>query len=101
MIIVTGTFQLEDRSVEPDLVAAAKVVLSETRKEPGCQVYEFSRLIDAEDTFRIYEEWDSDAALAAHFETEHVKVFGAALGRLGVRGMEISKREAGPQKPLR
>ena len=100
MFIVTGTFKLTNAAAAMELQQAALNALNETRREPGCVVYEFSQLVDAGNTFRIYEEWESEEALADHLGQPWVKAFNDALELGGVTDMLISKFEAGPRTEL-
>jgi len=80
--------------------AAAIDMMRETRKEAGCIVYEFSQLIEAENRFRVYEEWESLAALEAHFDAPHMAVFRAALGDVGVVARDVFRIECGEKTSL-
>ena len=99
MLIVTGTIEINADKTGPANVAALKM-MEETRKEPGCLVYEFSQVVGAPHRFRVYEEWVDRAALQAHFETPHMAAFGEALGEIGVTNREIYSIEAGEKQPL-
>ena len=50
-----------------------------TRKESGCIRYELHQNNADPSDLTFIEEWESDAALDAHLQTDHVQ---AALGRL-------------------
>lgn len=81
MIVISGTI-----FVKPDKVAqaieAAKVMMEKTAEEPGCISYRFYADIEAPDVFRVFEEWESDEDLQAHFETPHMAEFRKKLGGL-------------------
>ncbi len=51
------------------------------RQEPGCRKFFVSRSDDDPDRFFLYEEYDDEAAFAAHLETPHFErlIRGAAL----------------------
>ncbi len=99
MIIVTGTIEIAPGGVEKARAALADV-MQETRKEDGCRIYEFSQLIEAETRFRVYEEWDSLDALAAHGKAPHMQVFRAALAEIGVVSRDIYRMEGGEKTSL-
>lgn len=99
MLIVTGVIEVAPENVV-QAMAAARAMVAETLREEGCRVYEFSRILGAENRFRIYEEWESEAALNAHFQTPHMARFRAELGRIGILSREIAKIEAGARTPL-
>jgi quinol monooxygenase YgiN len=98
MIIVTGTIELDPAHIDKARAAAIEM-MAETRKEKGCIVYEFSQLVEAETTFRVYEEWESEAALAAHGQTPHMARFRAALAKVGITGRSLFTIEAISKTP--
>ena len=99
MLIVTGTIELAEDSVAAAL-AAAEVVMAETQKEDGCQIYEFSQVVGAPTRFRIYEEWDNEEALRAHFGMPHMAVFQKALSGLTILSRELYTVQNGVRAPL-
>lgn len=50
-----------------------------TRKEPGCASYELLQNRADPTDFTFVEEWESEAAINAHFSTDHVR---AALAKV-------------------
>ena len=94
MIIVTGTFELPPEGVA-DARAAMAEMTAETQKEEGCIEYRFWQSISSPTTFRVYEEWETDAHLAAHAATAHMAVFKAALGQIGLLSRDVKKMAAG------
>lgn len=99
MLIVTGIIEIDPEHIGAAQAASLKM-MEATRKEAGCQTYEFSQLVEAPHKFRVYEEWDDRAALAAHSETAHMAAFREALGEIGVLSRAIVTIEAGEKKPL-
>ncbi len=83
MIVVSGTFRLGASSVEAAKAAASEMARA-TRNEDGCITYAFFQSIEEPTTFRVFEEWESDAHLKAHFEVETHEDLRAALGKLEV-----------------
>ncbi|MEM1300142.1 MAG: putative quinol monooxygenase [Pseudomonadota bacterium] len=94
MIIVTGTFELPGDGVDKAKDAMASMV-AETLKEDGCIEYRFWQSISSPTTFRVYEEWESDAHLEAHFATPHMATFRAALGEINLISRQVKKMVAG------
>ena len=92
MIVIAGTVK-----VRPDrrdrAVAAALRVAEATRGEPGCVSYRFSSDLADPSLFLIFEEWESDEALARHFETPHLKAFRGEMPDL-VAGAPALRRYA-------
>ena len=99
MLIVAGHVRVDPAHREA-ANAAANAVMAATRAEPGCISYTFSADLDDESLFHVFEEWQSQADLDAHFQTPHMASFQAALGGLGVRDMRIQKYEVASVGPL-
>ena len=59
----------------------------------GCISYAFSADLADPGCFRVFEEWESPEALAAHFESAHMQRFRAVIPSLGVREMAIQRYE--------
>ena len=88
MLIIEGWLKLA--SGEFDKVAeAARTMVAETLKEEGCLSYAFSRDINDPDLIRIAERWESSEALAAHWQSEHMAAFNAAMGSIKREGAEL------------
>jgi quinol monooxygenase YgiN len=74
MIVVAGTIRIRPERRE-EAVRAALAMAEATRREAGCVSYAFwADLVDPA-AFFVFEEWESDAALAAHFQTPHMARF--------------------------
>jgi quinol monooxygenase YgiN len=50
-----------------------------TRKESGCITYELLQNTEDPTDFTFVEEWESDAALASHAASDHLKAIGPKL----------------------
>lgn len=70
-------------------VAASMV--EATRAETGCISYAFYGDLTDPNTFFIFEEWESEEALARHFETAHMAAFQQQLPDLVAGGMAIKR----------
>lgn len=99
MIIVTGEFRFPEGSGAA--VDAAMIEMTEaTVKEAGCLHYRFYRDIERPDAYRVYEEWESEDALASHAASAHMQVYRARLKEIGVLSRRVKKFEAGPATEL-
>ncbi len=74
MIVIAGTIPVKAAARE-EAYKLATMLEDATRKEPGCLAYTFYADRNDPNTFFIFEEWESDAALASHFQTAHMKQF--------------------------
>jgi quinol monooxygenase YgiN len=99
MIIVAGTIQI-DAAKRAEVEAAFDKMRAATLKEVGCVAYQ--SYLDRGDagTFFMFEKWENDEALKAHFNTPHMAEFGAALGKAGVKGTDVWKYEVGGESKL-
>ncbi|MEM6622594.1 MAG: antibiotic biosynthesis monooxygenase [Pseudomonadota bacterium] len=94
MIIVAGHFKFTPG--HDDAIRAAMIdMMNESAKEDGCHHYRFYRDVEDPSVYHVYEEWESDAHLAAHAASAHMKVFRGKLGEIGVEMRDVSKREGG------
>lgn len=100
MLIVAGTLEF-DASKTEEAKAAAAAMMAATQEESGCIEYAFS--IDMADPAKIhiFEAWESQEALDAHFATPHMAAFGAATADLGFSNMSILKHEVSATDRLR
>ena len=72
MIIIAGTIDLADPSQIDEAIEKAKPLQQATRDdEPGCQAYVFSKDPCVAGRIAVYELWDDEASLAAHFKHEN------------------------------
>jgi len=90
MLIVAGVIQIDPARRDAAGEAFEKMRAA-TLKEEGCLAYQaYADRSDAGTLF-MFEKWKDQAALDAHFTSPHMAEFGAALGGLGVRGMDVKK----------
>jgi quinol monooxygenase YgiN len=90
VLIIAGRFRI-DPAKRDAAVAAANEMMAATLKEPGCHAYAFSADLGDPARFHLFERWESQAALEAHFATPHMARFQAALGGFGVHDFEVQK----------
>ncbi len=100
MIVIHASVLVDPANSEA-AVAAAKQMMAESRKEPGCHAYTFARDLSEPGRFWILEEWENDAALAIHFKAPHMAMFQQAVGGLGVKEMKAERFEVSSKGPLR
>ena len=99
MLVVTGIIEIDEGSVEAARALAGPMGTA-SRAEPGCHAYAFYQDLEDPTRIRIYEEWEDQAALDAHFAMPHMAVFGEGLGKLTVKSMNVVKFERGETSPV-
>lgn len=90
MIVVSGVIRVAAASEGAAREAALEVARA-TRGEDGCISYAFYADMEQEGTFRVFEEWRDDAALAAHFKTPHMAAFREKLSKLEFISREVHR----------
>jgi quinol monooxygenase YgiN len=90
--------------VRPDALDQARFEASRmaelSRAEPGCREYRFSVDLDDPTIVRVFECWESEAALATHFETPHFAAFGEVVTEVIDGESEFVKYDASGARPL-
>jgi quinol monooxygenase YgiN len=99
MLVIAGHIRIDPAKREV-AVAAADDVMEATRREKGCLAYTFSADLHDEGLIHLFEEWDSQEALDAHFKAPHMATFQAAIPGLGVKEMKIRRYEVSSAGPL-
>ncbi len=92
MLIVSAEIVVEEGAVDK-VRDALRTMEDETRKEPGCLTYAFSVDINAPTVMRIFERWESMDALKAHLKMPHMATFGAAVGKIQPKSVDIKAYE--------
>ncbi len=100
MLVVAGTISI-DPANQDAAIAAAREVAEETHKESGNISYAFSSDLSEAGVFHVFEEWESQEALDAHFQSPHMAKFQGALGGLGVKGLNVQRYQVSSVGPLR
>jgi quinol monooxygenase YgiN len=100
MLVIAGHIRIDPARRE-DAIRAALEMQEATRQEAGCISYTFSADLAEPGLFRIFEEWASPEALAAHFGAPHMARFQGVVGGLGVREMKVQRYEIASVGPLR
>lgn len=90
MLIVAGTIEI-DPDHRDALFKALAPMVEATRAEPGCQAYVFSMDPDDPALVHLFERWDDQASLDAHFASEHMATWQAKAADLPFRARDITK----------
>jgi quinol monooxygenase YgiN len=81
MTVVAGTVRVRPEKRD-EAIRVALTMAKATQAESGCRAYRFYADLEDPAVFFIFEEWESEEALGAHFQTEHMAAFQAALPAL-------------------
>ena len=100
MLIIAGSITTENDGRDAFLFAAAPMVAA-TLTEPGCQEYVFSPDPDNADRILLFELWDDQESLEAHFASDHMAEFKRAVAGVAVAVREIKKYTISDVGPVR
>jgi quinol monooxygenase YgiN len=78
MIVVVGRVST-DTDRRDELLRVGQTVARASRQEAGCINYRIYEDTENANDFVFVEEWESEAALQAHFGTQHIAEFMAAI----------------------
>ena len=93
MLVIAGTIPVKAEHRE-EAIKLARMMEEATRQEPGCFAYTFYADRDDPNTFFIFEEWESDEALAKHLQTDHMKQFQQIAQNI-LAGKVVGKKYTG------
>lgn len=101
MIIIAGYLDFENRA-DRDAVLAGGVELQRATRaeEPGCEAYSFSADATIDTRVVIYELWQTEAALAAHFEHPYFQEMRTVFHRFTRAGGEVRKYRCDLSEPI-
>ena len=98
-IIIAGTVR-----VPPDNLAGLKphmaVMLAASRAEDGCLSYSYAEDVAEPGLVRVFEAWRDQAAIDAHFQTEHMAAWRAAWPAFGVSDRRLFAYEIAAERAL-
>lgn len=100
MLIITGLIDAGGRSRD-EIAALTGPMAKATRAEDGCLAYAFYEDLEQPGSYRIYEEWESEAHLHAHFATPHMADFQAKLKELGEIKIDVGRYDSEGRRGLR
>ena len=98
-IVISGEILIDPDDFDA-AIALVEPLVAATHQEAGCVTYDF--WVDPRDRgrIRVFEEWASAEANAAHSASEHLAAFMGALVAIRVRSAELVRYEVASQGPL-
>jgi len=101
LIAVEAAITLVDPSMREALIARSAPIQKATRDdEPGCIVYCFAADPCEPDRIQVYELWESESALAAHFLHQNYHDMRAMLGGGGLVSAVSRKHRIDASAPV-
>lgn len=101
MIIIAGTIDFDSADSRDQAIELGRPLQQATRDdEPGCQAYCFAADPCVDTRIQVYELWDDEASLAAHFEHPNYLNMRDTLGRCGIVGADNHKYRCDLKEPV-
>ena len=101
MIIVAGHLDYADREARDAILAAGAELQKATRDdEPGCGAYCFSADPTNDSRVQVYELWEDEDALAAHFDHPYFDQMRTVFHRFPRTGGEVKKYRCDLSEPV-
>ena len=101
LIAVEAAITIADSTTREALIARSAPIQKATRDdEPGCLVYCFAADPCQPDLIQVYELWESEEALAAHFEHPNYHDMRAMLGKGGLVSAVSRKHRIDASAPV-
>ncbi len=88
--IIYAEIDIEDEK-RAGLLEALTPLIDKVRAQTGCVRYDWGADISNNGRINVYEEWQNEAALSAHFAGDNFKAMGAKIGEHGVLGAKARK----------
>jgi quinol monooxygenase YgiN len=95
VIIVVGRVTVSPEGIDRALEVSLDHV-HRSRTEPGCLLHSVQRDVEDPNTLVFLEQWESDAALSAHFAVPESLAFVTALSELATKPPTMDLYEAAP-----
>jgi quinol monooxygenase YgiN len=99
MIVIHGTARIKP-GARDQAVTAASAASEASEAEEGNVAYRFAFDFRDPDQVHIFEIWESDEALKAHFGTKHFAALGKALAEVLAGNVELTRYDVEKSGPL-
>jgi quinol monooxygenase YgiN len=101
LVIIAGTIDFADASKREEALEVARVLQKKTRdEEPGCLAYVFAPDPCLAHRVCVYECWQDEASLAAHFKHPNYLNMRDTLFRVGITGADNNKYRVDLREPV-
>lgn len=89
-VLINCVLKIKPEQRDQALIGAAPLI-ELAREEPGCLAYNWGADLMHNDTIHIYEEWENEDALAAHFVAPSFFKMSEHLSSHGLLGASAKK----------
>ena len=98
-IVVSGEIRIDPEDFDA-AVALAEPLVAATLEEAGNVTYGF--WVDPTDRgrIRVFEEWETEAAMSAHGASAHLATFFAGMAALRIESVDLTRYDVASKGPL-
>ena len=99
MLIVAGTVRVPAANLDglrPHMAA----MMAASQAEAGCLGYSYGEDVTEPGLIHVFERWEGQAALDAHFKTPHMAAWRAAWPSFGVSDRNLFAYEVASERQL-
>lgn len=98
-IIISGTIDLDPKRLDAALEAASPLIAG-ALAQPGCLDYDWCLNPRHAGRLRVFELWQNEAALAAHFAGPWYRQMRETLGQFGLVAASTAKYRVDHSEPV-
>lgn len=98
-ILISAQIEIASEKRERAL-REARPLIEAALGEPGCIHYDWSIDVNSPTRINVFEEWESEAALQAHFDAEPYKAMRAHLRAAGTTSSVARKYRCDLKEPV-
>ena len=100
MIIVAIEVIAETSSEVDRIIAAAKPLVTATRKDKGCLHYSYGRDVLDPTILHVTEKWQDEPSMRAHMSQEHTTDFLTFLRTVKIKAIDAKVYDASGERDL-
>jgi quinol monooxygenase YgiN len=97
-LIVAGTVRVPPERLD-GLRPHMREMMAASRAEDGCLAYGYAEDVTEPGLIHVFETWRDQAALDAHFKTEHMARWRAVWPSFGVSDRRLFAYEVASERP--
>jgi quinol monooxygenase YgiN len=98
-LVIAGTVRVPPENLD-GLRPHMKAMMAASRAEVGCRAYGYAEDVAEPGLIHVFEIWRDQAALDAHFKTEHMAAWRAAWPAFGVSDRRLTAYDVSAERPL-
>lgn len=99
MIVIAGHVTVKP-GMRDQWMQVASAMSRASQAEEGCVTYRYYADLEDPHLMLLFEVWDSDEALEAHFKTDHMAEYRSKIPNLVAGPSKLNRYEVSSARPL-